>query len=277
MQKKLKRRKRTLTPKQLKLCENFIKFNDKEKAYRVSGYKGNGNHKAYIEKLFDKPEVKDYIKQLRNNSDLPLLNLSETHQFFVKEYLKDFNGSRAYKASISPELEGPSLWQAACSLLKKPEIRKALQEEVKARFERLDIEGDLLIRLLFNIADNDPADLFNDSKQLKSIKDMPIEIRKALRSFKVVEHWKKGEDGAELETIKDVTVCSREKAIELLMKYKGMLIEQHNIKGRIDHNVKAGVMLVPGMLDEDNWLKAVGDHATYQQKLLEENNANSDS
>ena len=169
--KKLKRRKKKLTPKQQKLCENFVKLDNKEEAYIASGYKGNGNHQAYVRALFDKPEIIEHIETLRNEYQPELEDLSIKHQLFVKEYLKDFNASRAYKAVVKPEAKGSSLYAAASWLLHEEKIQRAIKVEVDARFERLDIEGDILVRLLMNIADNDPAELFDVNQNLNSIKD----------------------------------------------------------------------------------------------------------
>ena len=250
--KKIERNKIPLTPKQKKLCENFIKTSDEEQAYFAAGYKGNGNHEAYMRKLFEKPQIKDYIKELREKTYTDLSELNDKYKHFVKEYLRDFSATRAYSVAISP-LKGASLAAAASQMLHREEIQVALQKEMNARFERLDIDADKLVQLLWNIADHDPAELFDMTQSLKNIKEMPIETRKALNSFKIVEQW--GPDDGVPSMVKDVKLCSRERAIELLMKWKGMLIEQHNIQGRIDHKVVAGVMVVPGIMDEETWQK----------------------
>jgi len=247
--KKIEKNETPLTPKQKKLCENFVRTNDEEQSYILAGYNCNGNHKAYMRKLFNKPKIKHFIKKLREETYTDLSDLNDKYKHFVKEYLRDFSATRAYSVAISP-LKGGSLAAAASQLLHREEIQVALQKEMNARFERLDIDADNLVRLLWNIANHDPAELFNEAQNLKSIKDMPIESRKVLNSFKIVENMVPDQ---RLEVVKDIKLCSRERAIELLMKWKGMLVEQHNIKGQIDHNVRAGVMIVPGILDENTW------------------------
>lgn len=268
--KKLKRRKKFLTPKQKKLCENYIKSNDEEQAYFASGYKGNGNHMPYVRQLFNKPEVKEYIQQLREKTYTDLSELNNKYQHFVKEYLRDFNAPRAYSVAISP-LKGMSLSVAASQLLHTDQIKIALQKEMNARFERLDIDADKLVKLLWNIADNDPAELFDMSQSLKSIKKMPIEMRKTLNSFKIVEISSSG--NKKPSKIKEVKLCSRERAIELLMKWKGMLIEKVDIKGKIDHRVQAGVMIVPGIMDEKEWRKMAECQKKHHSIMLDNGEA----
>lgn len=276
MERKLKKRKKPLTPKQKKLCQNFVRLGDEERAYFAAGYKGNGNHKAYMRALFEKDEIIDHIKQIKERNQTDLSDLNFKYQLFIKDYLIHFNASKAYFANVSP-LKGASLYVAASQLLNTDQIQEALKREMTTRCEKLDIEGDRLVQMLINIADNDPDGL------LKNFNELPRpngEIPKPLKTFKIIKNWS-GElvDGCnlltgttEVEEYKDVAISDRNKAIELLMRYKGMLIERHNIKGSIDHNVKAGVLLAPGMLsigDFDEQAKKVN---VYQQKLLEENN-----
>lgn len=144
LMRKLKRRKKKLTPRQQKLCENYVKLQDKEQAYFAAGYKGNGNHEVYIRTLFDKPEVIEYIEQLEKESQTDLSDIEPKFQLFLKDYLTHFNASRAYHDNISP-LEGSSLYAAASLLLNRPKIQEALQREMTARCDKLDVEGDRLV------------------------------------------------------------------------------------------------------------------------------------
>ena len=277
---KLKRIKKNLTPKQKKLCEKFIKLNNEEQAYFAAGYKGNGNHKAYIQTLFEKPEIKAYIEELKSKTETDLSNLKPKFQLFIKDYLTHFNASKSYRDNISP-LEGASLYVAASQLLHTDQIQEALQKEMTARCEKLDVEGDRLVRMLVNIANNDPDGLLNDFNKLEH-KDG--EIPKPLKTFKIIKTWS-GDlvDGVELllskqevEEMKDVAISDRNKAIELLMKYKGMLIDRHDVSGKIDHNIKAGVLVVPGIMDEEQWLEQKDFWLKSQKNLLPEpvNNEN---
>ena len=134
-----------------------------------------------------------------------------------------------------------------------------------------------MIRLLVNIANNDPAELFDNNDNLKKVREMPIEMRKALRKFKVIESWSKDADFPDI--VKDVAVCDRIRAIELLMKFKGMLIERRHHTGEIDHNVKSGVLRLPQPVDKDTWIEMAKDWSSTLKEtwaMAEGNGDNSD-
>lgn len=75
--------------------------------------------------------------------------LTEKQRFFVKEYLIDFNATRA---AIAAGYSEDTAYSIASENLKKPEIQEALKEEIDERAKRVGITQDIIIRELAKIA-----------------------------------------------------------------------------------------------------------------------------
>lgn len=82
--------------------------------------------------------------------------LPEKQAFFVREYVIDFNGTRAaIRAGYSERSAASQAWE----LLIKPDIQLAIQELTSARIERLDIDADEVVRAWEAIATANPNEL----------------------------------------------------------------------------------------------------------------------
>lgn len=65
--------------------------------------------------------------------------LNEKQKIFVSEYLKDFNGTRAYKVAYGVENEktaGTNAWR----MLKNAEIQKAIQDKANQQLDEIDVD-----------------------------------------------------------------------------------------------------------------------------------------
>lgn len=65
--------------------------------------------------------------------------MNEKQEIFVREYLKDFNGTRAYKEAYDTKddrVAGTGAWR----MLKNVEIQKAIQEQANKTLEEVDID-----------------------------------------------------------------------------------------------------------------------------------------
>lgn len=75
---------------------------------------------------------------------LPLNELNEKQKIFVSEYLKDFNGTRAYKVAYGVENEkvaATSAWR----MLRNVDIQKAIQEKANKHLETIDVDTNYII------------------------------------------------------------------------------------------------------------------------------------
>lgn len=64
------------------------------------------------------------------------------HELFVREYIKDFNGTRAAMALGYSAASAPS---AACQMLKRPLVKELLAKVISERSDRLQVEADWVL------------------------------------------------------------------------------------------------------------------------------------
>jgi len=79
-------------------------------------------------------------------------------EMFCREYLVDFNASRAYRVAY-PNSSVEAAGTSGHALLKNPDITAHLATLINARKERLDIQADDVLQKLWNVATADPNEL----------------------------------------------------------------------------------------------------------------------
>ncbi len=64
--------------------------------------------------------------------------MNEKQEIFIREYLKDFNGTRAYKEAYGTDdkTSASNAWR----LLRKADIQKAIQEKANKTLEEVEID-----------------------------------------------------------------------------------------------------------------------------------------
>lgn len=70
--------------------------------------------------------------------------LNEKQKIFVSEYLKDFNGTRAYKVAYGVENEKTAA-TSAWRMLRNVDIQKAIQEKANEHLETIDVDTNYII------------------------------------------------------------------------------------------------------------------------------------
>ena len=79
-------------------------------------------------------------------------------EMFCREYLIDFNASRAYRAAY-PNSSVEAAATSAYALLRNPQIQQHLAVLIKARMERLDITADDVLQFLWQTVTADANEL----------------------------------------------------------------------------------------------------------------------
>lgn len=112
--------------------------------------------------------------------------LTERERRFVEEYPKDLDGTRsALAAGYSPK--GAAV--AACMLLKKPKIQRALAGELDKRRKRVEVDQDQVIGELAKLAFFDPRKVFDARGNVIGITDIDEKTAKAISSFTITEQF----------------------------------------------------------------------------------------
>ncbi len=150
---------------------------------------------------------------------------------FVYEYLKDFNGG---KAAVRAGYSERTCREIASQLLTKPAVIAAVEKVANARLQKLDLQGDEILREALLIAKSDLGDILDftgDVVKLKAAKDIPEHARRAISSFKVKRYTEGvGELAKEVE-VTEFKLWDKLSAIEKIGKYLGLFEDVLRVKG----------------------------------------------
>ncbi|QBF27167.1 terminase small subunit [Pseudomonas tructae] len=96
--------------------------------------------------------------------------LTAKQQRFVVEYLVDLNATQAaIRAGYAPARAREQAYQ----LMKKPEIKAAIERALAERAERLKADADYVLQRLLQIDQLDLADIHDDDGKIMPIKQWP--------------------------------------------------------------------------------------------------------
>lgn len=150
--------------------------------------------------------------------------MTEKQKAFCDEWLKDMNGTRAYKTVYKVKNDETAKVNAS-RLLTKAHVQKYIQEKQKKREERTEITQDRVLKELAKLAFIDRTGVVSLGKTdyggikviIQSTDDLTPEQRAIISGIKETKN------GIE------VTFYSKEKALELLGRHLGMFTEKLNI------------------------------------------------
>lgn len=147
--------------------------------------------------------------------------MNEKQKLFVIEYLKDFNGTRAYKAAY-PDCNDESARRLASRLLTNVDIQQAIREQADKRLEKTEVDVEYIISNIKEVVERcmqkEPVMYFD--KVDKEYKQETVEVLHDDGTYTEEGVWKF--DGA--NTLR---------GLELLGKYKNIFKES------VDVNVTA--------------------------------------
>lgn len=160
---------------------------------------------------------------------------------FVAEYLIDLNGTQAaMRAGYSPK----TAHVQGSRLLTHVEVRAAVQaaetrhqEEAQRQLEADTGEAHLdAVRVLLELGRLATVDLrgyFDGAGNLKAIKDLTPAQGAALAGFEVIKKNAAAGDGI-VDTIHKIKIWDKPRALEMLAKHYGLLIERIEHSGGIE-------------------------------------------
>lgn len=144
-------------------------------------------------------------------------------EMFVREWMN--NGHNAGKAYLKvwSDVKMATASTRGIEKLKDPMIKAYAAGVVKKHLDDYDITEDRILKELSCIAFLDVSDIVNKDGVISDLSAMPEEARRAVSSV-----------SENLQGHCTVKFCSKEKALELLAKYKRMLTELHEVTGTKD-------------------------------------------
>lgn len=157
-------------------------------------------------------------------------SLSPFRKRFVKEYLIDFNGARAYRRAGGARKAAAA---AASRLLKVVNVQKALAKAQKAQAERLEISADRWLRELQIIGFSDLADYIEINSdtgaiRAKGFKEMKEGKSRALESIqedRFIREDAKGEQSIVNEKVK-FKLHQKIEALKIIGQHLGFLKDE---------------------------------------------------
>lgn len=149
--------------------------------------------------------------------------MTEKQKRFVEEYLIDLNASQAaIRAGYSPKTAG-------CRTMQVPAVRAAIDEAIAERSRRTGISQDRVVRELARVAFLDPADAIDlDSGTVRE--DASREDTACIASVKV-KNASTAKGGVSTE--REVRLCDKLRALELLGRHLGMFSDRMKVDGAV--------------------------------------------
>ena len=143
---------------------------------------------------------------------------------FVKEYLKDLNGTQAYiRAGYKAKDENTAAVNAS-KLLRNTKVQEKIQVAMKEREKRTEITQDRVLKEIANLAFTDRTGIVNlkdNSLIIKNVDQLSPEQKASISGVKETKF------GIE------VTFYNKEKALEMLGRHLGMFTEKLEVKGEL--------------------------------------------
>jgi phage terminase small subunit len=145
------------------------------------------------------------------------MGLTGKERLFAAEYLKDKNGKQAaIRAGYSPK----TAEQQASRLLRKVKVRQAIEKHFsKVEEEAIVKVSDVLLELK-RIALTDIGQAFDENGNLKPLKDIPEDVRRAIAGIDVDELYEgHGQDREQVGETKKIRFWDKNRALENLGRY----------------------------------------------------------
>ena len=152
--------------------------------------------------------------------------MTDRQKRFVEEYLVDLNATQAaIRAGYSPKSANANGYK----ILARPNIRTAVDEAIAERSRRTGINQDRVVRELARVAFLDPADMI-DLNGAAVRKDASTEDTACIASVKV-KNSKTAKGGVSTE--REIKLCDKLKALELLGRHLGMFSDRVKVDGAV--------------------------------------------
>ena len=158
-----------------------------------------------------------------------MAKLTPKQILFCKEYLIDFNATRAAKAAGYKE---KAAYQSGAENLRKPQIIERLQKEIKAREYRTEITADRVLQEIALLGFSDIAhyvEIGEDGQiTTKTFEEMPEHASRAIESISEDRIIRENPDGTQI-IVHDkykFKLHSKIHALEKLFKHLGLAAEE---------------------------------------------------
>lgn len=151
--------------------------------------------------------------------------LTTKQENYCQEFVIHGNKTAAYKKAYNSENMKPStINQKACLLAKQDNVKARITQLEEEKRERNRVTVDDLVQDLVSMIRADTSQMFNDDGTLKSIHDIPKELRMLISSVESGEEWtidSKGNKTKKSGKVSKIRLFSKLDLYEKLMKHLG--------------------------------------------------------
>lgn len=156
-----------------------------------------------------------------------MAGLSPKQAKFVEEYLIDLN---ATQAAIRAGYSVKTAQEQGSQNLSKLIIQKVLSERMQARAARIEITQDRVLNELAKLAFLDIRKAFDETGNLKPIRDLDDETAAAIAGLDVAELTS---DGQVIGTLKKIKLSDKKGALELIGRHLRMWNDKLDITANV--------------------------------------------
>lgn len=149
----------------------------------------------------------------------------EAHELFAQAYAIHQNAAAAYRVAY-PEAAPRTVDANAYKVVAHPDVQRRVAELQAARRKRLLEETADLEALVANLALGKAAEMFDEDGRLLPIRELPTEVKNALKSVKIRERTQP--DGTVVRTF-EYELPDPLAAARLLAQLRGALVERHDL------------------------------------------------
>lgn len=150
--------------------------------------------------------------------------LSPKQEAFSEHYAALLDAGKAAKAAGYSE---KTATQQGYQQLQNPLVQKRIAALREKTAERVHISIDMIIGELWKLANCDISEAFDDKGQLKPIKEIPEEVRKAISGVEILEEFEGyGQERTQIGWTKKVRFWDKNKALDALGRHLGMFVEK---------------------------------------------------
>lgn len=156
------------------------------------------------------------------NVPRPTAALTPLQERFIYEYLKDFNGTRAYMAA-NPGVKESTAGTESWKLLKNPEIQKAVVAARDRIADRLELTVERTMLEIARLAYFDARKLFDKEGNPLPITELDDHTAAAIAGLEVLDQFDgTGEERTRIGCLKKYRIADKNSALEKAAKIVGL-------------------------------------------------------
>lgn len=156
---------------------------------------------------------------------------TENRKIFADEWLKDRNGTRAYKAAY-PTVKNDNVAAVQASiLLRKPKVVEYIAKGLGELRAKTQIDQEGIVKRYLMLTDYHITDFFNDNGTMKSLSQIPKEKLYAIQGFKADEKVDVNNEEVIKTLIREFKLSNKKDVLDSLARHLGMFEKDNSQRG----------------------------------------------